>query len=61
MQIHEVVSVKPKTAEQQRVASLQRSVDNARLALARERERQRQQRATKQIQRLQQPKPAKTA
>lgn len=61
MQICEIVSVKPKTPEQQRVASLQRGVDTAKLALERERERQRQQRAAKKLQRLQQPKPVSSA
>ena len=57
MQIKEVVSTTPKTPEQQHVASLKRSVDTAKLALAKERERQRQQRAQRQLQRLQRPKP----
>ena len=57
MQIKEVVATTPKTPEQQRVASLKHSVDTAKLALAKERECQRQQRAQRQLQRLQRPKP----
>ena len=61
MRVYEVVTIKPRTPEQQRVASLQRNVEQARIALVRERERQRQQRSQRQIQRLQNPKPVNRA
>jgi len=58
MRVCEVVSVKPKTADQLRLDAMKRQVDTARLQLTKERERQRQQRATKQLQRLQHKNPS---
>jgi len=58
MRVKEVVSTKPKTADQLRIDAMKRQVDTARLQLAKERERQRQQSASKQLQRLQHNNPS---
>jgi hypothetical protein len=55
MKIKEVVSsgpAKPLTPPQARIASLKRTVDNARIALKRERDNQKRIKATQQLQKL---------
>jgi hypothetical protein len=55
MRIKEVVSIsptKPLTPAQARIATLKRTVDNARQALKRERDNQKRLKATQQLQKL---------
>jgi hypothetical protein len=54
MRIKEIVSstTKPLTPQQARIASLKRTVDNARQALKRERDNQKRIKATQQLQKL---------
>ena len=60
MRIHEIATVKPLTPQQARVQSLQRNVQNAKVALQRERDRQQHERAAQRLQRLQQTNTVKT-
>ena len=53
MRISEITS----PLDNARLASLERNVKNAQLALQRERDRQQRERSAKRLQRLQQPKP----
>jgi uncharacterized protein YlxW (UPF0749 family) len=56
MRFYEIQTIKPLSAEQQRIRNLQQQIEQGRSALAAERERQRKQREQKRRQRL-----AKTA
>ncbi len=56
MLVSEITRHKPLTPERARIASLQRNVQNAKLALHRERDRQQRQRSAKRLQHLQQTK-----
>ena len=52
MRIKEIALIKPLTPSQARIASLNRTADNARLALKRERDNQKRHKALQQLQKL---------